>query len=277
MAFHPGELDLQRRAGVQSMAEKVGRIILGSMTEDASDFLEHQRFVALGHRDDSGRVEVTLLTGHPGFMRAVDPRTLEVAGTSPAGGEAALLAVDFQERTRLRLNGILEPLPGGFRLRAKEVYWNCAKYIQARSIEEERRGGPAPPVCSDLLQSSQKDLIRRADTFFLATAPPGYSADVSHRGGNPGFVRILDGRRLEWDDYPGNAMFNTLGNLQLDPEAGLLYVDFEQGTLLQLNGRATVRGDRERKVEFEIAEIRETPGGHPFRWSPPDYSRFNPR
>jgi hypothetical protein len=72
-------------------------------------------------------------------------------------------------------------------------------------------------------------------------------------------------------------MFNTLGNLERDPETALLFVDFQDGRLLHLNGRARTMGDKERQVEFEIAEIQETPGGHPFRWTTPVYSPFNPR
>ena len=72
-------------------------------------------------------------------------------------------------------------------------------------------------------------------------------------------------------------MFNTLGNLLRDPEAGLLFVDFRDGRLLQLNGRVQVTGDKVRKIGFEIAEVVEIAGGQPYRWTPPVYSPFNPR
>lgn len=277
MTFHPGELEMQRRAGQQKMAAKVGRIILDFIPEDAGEFLLQQRLLLLGHRDEAGRVRASVVTGAPGFARASDPRTLDVDGPSPAAGEAAVLAIDFRDRSRMRLNGRLDPRPGGFRIHATEVYSNCPKYIQARSIEGERPATSRVPRASVDLTDGQRDLIRKSDTFFIATVPAGHPADVSHRGGNPGFVRVVDDRHLSWQDYSGNAMFNTLGNLQLDPEAGLLFVDFERGTLLQLNGRATIVGERERRVDFEIVQIVETPEGHPYRWSPPDYSPFNPR
>ena len=277
MTFHPGELEMQRRAGQQKMAAKVGRIILDFIPEDAAEFLLQQRMLLLGHRDEAGRVRASLVTGTPGFARVADPRTLEVDGPSPAAGEAAVLAIDFLDRNRMRLNGRLDPRPGGFRIRATEVYSNCPKYIQARSIDAERPAQPTMPRASTELSGGQRNLIHKADTFFIATVPAGYPADVSHRGGNPGFVRIVDDRHLSWGDYSGNAMFNTLGNLQVDPEAGLLFVDFEGGTLLHLNGRATIMGERERRVDFEIGQVVETAEGHPYRWSRPDYSPFNPR
>ena len=276
MPFHSGEREIQRRAGVLSMADKVGRIIGDAIPGVAAHFIEQQRMLVLGHRDDAGRVRVSLVTGRPGFAWADDSRTLEVDGSSVPAGEAAILAIDFAARQRMRLNGPLEPRPGGFRIHAKEVYSNCPKYIQARVIEDERPAR-STSTAATALNASQKTLIENADTFFIATVPAGQAADVSHRGGNPGFVRVVDDRHLAWDDFQGNAMFNTLGNLQLDPEAGLLFVDFQDGRLLHANGRARLVGDKVRRVEFEIDRVEETAEGHPFRWSAPVYSPFNPR
>jgi len=277
VTFHPGEQEMQRRAGVQAMAAKVGRIIQDFLPEDAAEFLERQRLLFLGHRDAAGRVRASLLAGRSGFIRVVDPRTVEVDGPPFPAGEAGILALDFDARERLRLNGWLEPRPGGIVLRATEVYSNCPKFIQRRCIEEERAERPDPGRSSEALTPSQRDLVSKADTFFIATVPPGLPADVSHRGGNPGFVRVVDPTHLNWDDYTGNAMFNTLGNLQRDSEAGLLFVDFQDGRLLQLNGRARVIGDKVRRIEVEIVEVVEIVGGQPFRWTAPSYSPFNPR
>ncbi len=277
MTFHSGEREMQRRAGAESMAAKVGRIILDFIPEAEADFLEGRRFVALGHRDASGRVRASLRGGPAGFVRVVDPRTVDVAGEPVPAGEGALLAIDFADRSRMRVNGALESHPRGFRLRVREAYPNCAKYIQARELIGVRGGGGTAPRLSRALGRDQRDLLGKADTFFISTAPPGAPADVSHRGGNPGFVRVLDERRLEWDDYPGNAMFNTLGNLELDPEAALLFTDFDSGTLLHLTGRARVEGDRRRRVIFEVEAVEETAEGNPYRWTSPGYSPFNPR
>ena len=83
---------------------------------------------------------------------------------------------------------------------------------------------------------------RGADTFFLGTTNPERGSDTSHRGGAPGFVRV-DGDRLWWPDYPGNNLFNSFGNLAVDPEAALLFFDFDTGRTLQLSGTAEVDWD----------------------------------
>jgi predicted pyridoxine 5'-phosphate oxidase superfamily flavin-nucleotide-binding protein len=68
--------------------------------------------------------------------------------------------------------------------------------------------------------------------------------------GNPGFVKILDDRRIALPDYNGNHMFNTLGNLVINPNAGLLFIDFDSGWTLQLTGRASIDWNSERAREF---------------------------
>lgn len=83
------------------------------------------------------------------------------------------------------------------------------------------------------------ELIRHADTFFLGTTHPERGRDASHRGGPPGFVRV-DGNDLWWPDYPGNNMFNSFGNLAVDPAAALLFVDFPTGRTVHLSGSAEV-------------------------------------
>jgi hypothetical protein len=79
-------------------------------------------------------------------------------------------------------------------------------------------------------------------TFFLGTAHPERGADASHRGGAPGFVRV-EGNQLWWPDYPGNNLFNSFGNLAVNPEAALLFIDFGTGAVLHLSGTASIEWD----------------------------------
>jgi hypothetical protein len=123
----------------------------------------------------------------------------------------------------------------------------------------------------------QRKFIEGADTFFLATVH-AHGADASHRGGNPGFVRVDSPGELRWRDYPGNSMFLTLGNLAVDPRAGLLFLGWESGAALQLTGTARTEftEDGERTVRFTLTEVVETSAASPLRWSAPEYSPANP-
>ncbi|HEX5404931.1 MAG TPA: pyridoxamine 5'-phosphate oxidase family protein, partial [Pseudonocardiaceae bacterium] len=89
------------------------------------------------------------------------------------------------------------------------------------------------------LTPAQERIIRAADTFFLGTTHPRRGTDSSHKGGAAGLVRV-DGGTLWWPDYPGNNMFNSFGNLAVDPSASLLFVDFTTGATVQLTGTAAL-------------------------------------
>jgi hypothetical protein len=85
--------------------------------------------------------------------------------------------------------------------------------------------------------------IESSPMFFLATADAEGRPDCSYKGGVPGFVRVLDDRTLAWPDYDGNGMFKSLGNLLVNPNVGLLFVDFEKPRRLRVNGAASVSRD----------------------------------
>jgi predicted pyridoxine 5'-phosphate oxidase superfamily flavin-nucleotide-binding protein len=103
-------------------------------------------------------------------------------------------------------------------------------------------------------------LIAEADTFFLGTIHPERGADASHRGGPPGFVHVVDDG-LWWPDFPGNNMFNSLGNLAVDPTAALLFIDYATGATLHMSGAAATVWGAERRVRF--APARSVDGRRP--------------
>src|SRR5262249_48303665 len=145
--------------------------------------------------------------------------------------------------------------PAGLLIRTKRVYALCPKYIQARSPEKVEASKVKPSSAkSSKLNAFQRDWIEKADTFFIASFHPETGADASHRGGLPGFVRVVDSRHLLFPDYPGNHMFNTLGNITANPKAGLLFIDFETGSILQLQGTARVDWETQTAAQFAGAE-----------------------
>ncbi|MFF9273884.1 pyridoxamine 5'-phosphate oxidase family protein [Streptomyces griseosporeus] len=288
--YHAGSRALQDRLGVRERADHVGRSIGPDIKTVAAAFLELQPLLLIGAADSAGgAVWASALTGPPGFVRATGPHRIAVTGgPRPADPLAAALAADGtpvgtialdpRTRRRMRLNGRLHPTQRGFAVDADQVFSNCPKYIQRReSYAWVADRAPGRAVATTELTEGQLASVAAADTFFLATVHAG-GADVSHRGGNPGFVRALSPRELSWPDYPGNAMFLTLGNLAADPRAGLLFLDWTTGTTLQLTGEARTAfdADGERTVRFTVRRAIETPSALPLRWSAPEYSPANP-
>jgi len=284
--FHAGEREVQRRVGVAEEAEAVGRIVARTITPAVTRFLAMQRMAVASTLDGAGRPWASLLAGPAGFIQAVDNRLLLLA-VAPAGGdplvanlqarpELGVVVFDPRTRQRVRFNGRGLLAPQGVFLQTEQVYGNCPKYIQRRRLLAEVPMAPLPPVRLPRLEERHRAWIASADTFFIASFHPEGGADASHRGGRPGFVRVSDASHLEFPDYAGNAMFNTLGNLVSYPRAGLLFLDFAAGGVLQLTGRTELRLEGERTVAFEVDEAIETPGANPLRWERLDSSPSNP-
>jgi hypothetical protein len=216
----------------------------------ASAFLAERTFAALTARDQAGRLWISPLTGPPGFLDATSAGTLAVHVAPaegdplhrlPAGQPVGLLVIEFATRRRIRVNGDLTVVNSDtLCIDVGQAYGNCPQYIQQRHLEPARTAtAPEPVRQADALAPPDVDLVRRADTFLIGTTHPTRGSDASHRGGPAGFIRIADGH-LWWPDYSGNNMFNTLGNLAVDPTAALLFSDFTTGQTLHLSGRAVV-------------------------------------
>ena len=245
--FHDGESAVQDRAGVRAQAARLGAAMLDTpdLNGGMSAFLAGRDFAVVTARDADGRLWTSPLYSSPGFLQAHD-QELRVhavpAPEDPLHGLAAdqpvgMLAIEFATRRRVRVNGTLTQVgDDDLVISVDQAYGNCPKYIHPRHLE--RVDSPAPPIeRSSVLSAEQARLIENADTFFLGTIHPSRGADASHRGGPPGFVHV-EGNRLWWPDYPGNNMFNSFGNLAVDPSAALLFIDFETGTTLHISGRA---------------------------------------
>ena len=260
MSFHEGELAAQRRAGQSQIAARNGRIIADRMLPLALPFLAQQRMLVLGTKDAHGSMWASLLFGNRGFARSedavrvrIDLKRAWVDEADPLwanlGGQAGMLLVDLATRKRYRINGPLRQDGTELILDVAEAYPNCPQYIQQRRVSLPERL-EAPSATSAVA-------VANADVFFVATAHPERGADVSHRGGPRGFVKVEPGGTLLIPDYAGNGMFNTLGNLTVDPHAGLIFPDFAAGSALQLSGRAEILWDApERAWRFHIEQHR---------------------
>jgi len=291
---HPGEISVQARAGVRVGAlgsARVGRDI----PPVAVEFLGEQPMAFIGARDANGAMWSTMLTGPQGFIRAQDDGRISIAslpgamdplaGVFETAHEVGILVIDLSTRRRMRINGVASHQDSGLVVHPKQVYANCPKYIQRRELISETDGRETTVTQGRVLTDAQRALISQTDTFFIATQADPMGADVSHRGGRPGFVTASGPDALFWPEYSGNLMYMTLGNLELDPRAGLLFVDWDKGNLLHVTGRARTDWDQDRAaassggqqmVDFEVDGFVHVEGASPWSWSFGGYSKFNP-
>jgi len=306
-SFHSGEIAIQNQAGVEEEARRLLRGINSFIQPKAEEFLGNQHLAAASTVDANGKVWASLLLGEAGFIKVLNQQSVQINPTSTAkdllytnlqsNSHIGILVIDLTNRRRLRLNGkaeiqnkeISEKI---INLEIKEVFFNCPQYIQTRHLETSKAESPSQSQTDDTkilnkkaLSNSNKNWISQSDTFFIASFNPEIGADASHRGGNPGFVRVVDDSKLIFPDYAGNNMFQTFGNFAINPNAGIIFIDFENGHTLQLSGKANIIWDTEaikeftgakRLVEFDIEEIVETQNATNWSWKFGKYSPVNP-
>ncbi|MCV6806626.1 pyridoxamine 5'-phosphate oxidase family protein, partial [Achromobacter ruhlandii] len=279
-------------------AQVGAKVIRPYMPDQHRAFFAQLPFLVAGAVDGQGDPWAGVLEGEPGFAVSPDPQTLQVAALPDADDPlraglgpdqpVGLLGIELHTRRRNRMNGRITVWDGRrFAVTVAESFGNCPQYIQARDFHFSR--SPAlrfPGAARERagLAEADRALIARADTLFVATYADtdeaGRRIDVSHRGGMPGFVRV-DGDTLTIPDFSGNRFFNTLGNMVLNPRAGLLFIDFERGDVLQVSGRAEVILDSpeiatfagaERLWRVHVRRVRARPGALALRWRFGGYS-----
>ena len=273
--FHIDEVTAQQKAGVIAFSGGIRPF----MPDQHRLFFAGLRYAFISVGDADGWPVAAVLTGEPGFIASPDPHTLQIVvqtgnAVGPAadrfieGQQVGLLGLDLATRRRNRANGRITAIANidGAPLliiAIDQSFGNCPQYIQRRSVypaPADNDNRPARIETLSGLDAAARAMIANADTLFVAsrsrtssTDGPGGGADISHRGGRPGFVRI-DGDDLWIPDFQGNNFFNTLGNLLGEPRAALLFLDFDSGEVLHLQGLAEVYWGPQATRHFDGAD-----------------------
>ncbi|MFJ1299096.1 pyridoxamine 5'-phosphate oxidase family protein [Pseudomonadota bacterium AL_CKDN230030165-1A_HGKHYDSX7] len=269
--WHAGELFIQEQVGVVDRMRAVGqRVIRDYMPDQHREFYAQLPFIVLGSVDDHDDAWATILAGQPGFMTSPSPTILDIGAHPDArdpasaglrdGDPIGLLGIEMHTRRRNRMNGVVTQAAAGLRVTVDQSFGNCPRYIQLRDFSFAR--DPAEPYTAPLEELPQLDeaaraMIEGADAFHVASyadREAGRQVDVSHRGGKAGFVRVDEDGTLTIPDFDGNLFFSTLGNFILNGKAGLLFVDYERGDVLQMTGDAEVILESPEIAAFQGAE-----------------------
>ncbi|WP_338583950.1 pyridoxamine 5'-phosphate oxidase family protein [Pseudomonas sp. MAG733B] len=287
--WHAGEIQLQAHVGVSERMEVLGRrVIRDHMPDQHRTFYAQLPFMLYGAVDADGNPWASVLEGNAGFVQSSEPRLLQFSSKPVAddpaqlgdGAAIGLLGIELHTRRRNRINGHVGAMTeNGFAVTVDQSYGNCPQYIQLRQFRSVPLADPEtrPAQHFNELDDAAKATIAEADTFFVASyvdVDGVRSVDVSHRGGQSGFVQV-EGNRLTIPDFAGNLFFNTLGNLLVNPRAGLLFIDFNTGDLLHLSGRTEIilEGPQveafqgaERLWTFHVEHVVRRPAALALRW-----------
>jgi predicted pyridoxine 5'-phosphate oxidase superfamily flavin-nucleotide-binding protein len=278
--FHAGERHMHAQVGVSEMALARGRaMIRDHMPEQHRAFFAQLPWAVVGGLDAQGQPWATVWTGDSqdggGFMQSPHPQALVIQPTElpgdplsghwPVGSPLGLLGIQPHTKRRNRMNGVIAARADGrLAVAVQQSFGNCPKYIVPRHWapapprEPAPDGAPAWQPLGPLLPLPVHDWLAHTDTAFIASASadaaraaltgtgPGAGVDVSHRGGEPGFLRVTReaGRtHITLPDYAGNLMFNTLGNVLSNARVGLLLVSPDTGDVLWLACSAHLHDD----------------------------------
>jgi ferredoxin-NADP reductase/predicted pyridoxine 5'-phosphate oxidase superfamily flavin-nucleotide-binding protein len=288
------------------------------LTPQAAFMFQRAPLLAFGTLDAQSRPWTTLWGGEPGFSEPLgggfigtrtlvdgknDPVVQALLGNGEKGDEklVAGLAIDLMTRKRVKIAGRM--IAGTTRdidvevegeedrkqeqiqlvTKIEQSLGNCPKYLNQYEIQ------PALVTAKLISQSSAlseegKTLISKADMFFLSTTTED-DMDVNHRGGPAGFVRIIDATTIAYPEYSGNRLYQSLGNLQLNPRIGITFPDYETGNVLYITGTteilagvdgAALLPGSNLAVKITVVEARLVTTGLPFRGVKKTPSPYNP-
>jgi len=286
--YHEGELRLQQHSGVEAIADKLSKtMIMDYLDKQHEQFYVSLNMLFIASIDEYDRPWASVIAGSQGFISVPDAQHLSIDAQIIAGdilkenilhnNQIGLLGLEHHSRRRNRMAGVLvEKNNRQLLIKVKQAFGNCAKYIQARraSVSEDTQHAQNNPVKEySKINDACRALISRADTFFIASYYPQSQhkgADISHRGGAPGFVKIEGNDTLVVNDYAGNNLYMTLGNLHSHPCAGLLFIDYDNGDLWQFQCKVeiieTPGGEYSRKMKLKIVEIKKLENALNLKW-----------
>ena len=138
-----------------------------------------------------------------------------------------------------------------------ELYHDGSRELQDRFDTRRLADRLEQVKVHDRITAEDRAFIERMDMFFLATADADGRPQCSYKGGDPGFVAVLDEHTLAFPNYDGNGMYLSVGNLRVNPHVGLLFVDFcgRPPRRLRLNGAASVEPDDPLLARFPGAQF----------------------
>ena len=212
--FHDGEIAVQERAGERDIASRHGAGIGSRIVPGALPFLARQRLIAVSIAGDDGELWTSVWNGAPGFVHSDGQRvhiSMPMTAMSPddpagpralAGRDIGMLAIEFESRRRLRINGTIVANSSDLVVVVRESVGNCPKYIQRRRSHDVASAEvfAARGTRGQILDDEARELVMRADTVLVGSLHPDRGVDTSHRGGSPGFIDIVDASTLRVPD-----------------------------------------------------------------------------
>ena len=248
--FHEGECHIQELMSVRKSADTLSSMIKYSLPSVAKNFLNYLKFCVITLSTKEDDLFSSVVYSNTNFITIKDDNTIYISLNNKShisslyyeekNLQIGFLGIDFENAMRIRINGTATINNEILEVSINEVYSNCPKYITKRLHKKDLKSNLIQSILKDKKLTEQSiQMISNSDTFFLSSFHKKRGADISHRGGNKGFVKVLSSNKLEFDDMPGNNLYNTLGNIYTNPLINMLFIDFENNDSYLILGKAT--------------------------------------
>jgi predicted pyridoxine 5'-phosphate oxidase superfamily flavin-nucleotide-binding protein len=141
-----------------------------------------------------------------------------------------------------------------------DIFHDGNRELQDR-FDTRRLADRVSDIVHDFISDGDRAFIENRDMFFLATVDAQGHANCSYKGGEPGFVRVVDEHTIAFPNYDGNGMYLSAGNILRTQQVGMLFIDFENQWRMRLNGEATIDPADPLLAEYPEAQfiVRVTP------------------
>ena len=136
-----------------------------------------------------------------------------------------------------------------------DIYNDGHRQLQDRFDTRDQADRIDEAMVHDTISEADKAFIERMDMFFLASVDDRGRVNSSYKGGEPGFVRVIDDRTIAFPNYDGNGMYLSMGNVSANGQVGLLFIDFEHQRRIRFNGEASIDAADPLMAEFPEAEF----------------------
>lgn len=249
LKYHSGQIALQAEAKTTLVAGQ-----LAHWVGPVAEFAFGADMILLAAADPDKTLSFTLLSGKPPLVEPLNGSnglhlrfTSEIAALSLPTAYYGGLVISLANARRARINGRLVQSGGRQELETTETFTLCKKYVAPTiALDDRRHTGPVSREPIALTDEWLTGLVARTETAFFASLSPDGKPDVAHRGGPQGFIQLdPESRRLTWNEYVGDGIFKSAGNLRATGIMTLLVPDFSTGDGIELIGHGVYKNSRE--------------------------------
>jgi hypothetical protein len=250
LEYHPSQRQIQAEANTTEIADRLSR-----WTGPARQFCLLADLFIFATQSEDGKIVFSVLSGAPPLVEVTRKQGFslilpaQLSSHIPLKSQVGGLAINLSQARRVRINGTAIEHPGGIELECEEVYTSGRKYMtMSAKLESSILAGPARIEKFPAHHPQINETLAQSETAFLATMSPDGKLDVTHRGGLPGFIHYNSrSEQLSWDEYVGDGVFSSAGNIRATGIFSLLVLNHPSGDAIGFHGQAeyiNLRSDR---------------------------------